>query len=374
MGHVYIPGLRVSEYELVKKHRILPIKGEVLAEVGQSVLPDTVVARAFIPGKVKAENIAGLLSIEPSEVKTYMKKKVGETFSKDDILAESKGFFGLFRTAIKAPFDGAVEGISNITGQVIFRAEPAPLEVKAYIPGIVKEVYPKEGVLIETWASFIQGIFGIGGERYGTIKIVVDDPTEPLDESKIDESCRGAIIVGGTVLPVSTIEKAEKFGVIGIVIGGIDARDLVDYLGYDLGVAITGSESTLLSIIVTEGFGDIPMANKTFELLRKYQGHRASINGATQIRAGVIRPEIIIQQKEPSNEILYKIISPEMKGLEMGSTVRVIRVPYFGKIGKVDELPAELRKLESETEARVAVIRFGDKVVTVPRANLEMIE
>ena len=36
------------------------------------------------------------------------------------------------------------------------------------------------------------------------------------------------------------------------------------------------------------------MAQKTFDMLKHRAGSIASINGATQIRAGVVRPEIIV--------------------------------------------------------------------------------
>ena len=67
-------------------------------------------------------------------------------------------------------------------------------------------------------------------------------------------------------------------------------------LGYDLGVAITGHEDIRPTLIITEGFGQIAMAGRTYELLAANAGRRASANGATQIRAGVLRPEIIIPQ------------------------------------------------------------------------------
>ena len=49
-----------------------------------------------------------------------------------------------------------------------------------------------------------------------------------------------------------------------------------------------------ITVIVTEGFGDIAMAERTFDMLKDHAGDDASVNGATQIRAGVMRPEIII--------------------------------------------------------------------------------
>ena len=37
-------------------------------------------------------------------------------------------------------------------------------------------------------------------------------------------------------------------------------------LGYNLGVAITGSERVGLTLVITEGFGEVPMAERTFAL------------------------------------------------------------------------------------------------------------
>ncbi len=64
------------------------------------------------------------------------------------------------------------------------------------------------------------------------------------------------------------------------------------------------------------------------------------------------------------------------KGLEIGSPIRVIRSPYFGKLGKVTALPSPLQKLESESMARVLEVEFDSdgKHAVIPRANVEMIE
>ena len=58
-----------------------------------------------------------------------------------------------------------------------------------------------------------------------------------------------------------------KVGAAALVSGGIDDQDLKEILGYDLGVAVTGSEKIGLTLIVTEGFGEIAMAERTFRLL-----------------------------------------------------------------------------------------------------------
>ena len=61
--------------------------------------------------------------------------------------------------------------------------------------------------------------------------------------------------------------------------------------------------------------------------------------------------------------------------MEIGSLLRVIREPYFGAIGAVAELPPELTALESEARVRVVNVKLRDgRVVTLPRANVELIE
>ena len=116
------------------------------------------------------------------------------------------------------------------------------------------------------------------------------------------------------------------------------------------------------------------MARRTHALLSAHAGERASVNGATQIRAGVIRPEVIIpKHEEVSAEELTA--PPEVKGLEVGDVIRCIRYPHFGRIGKVVALPPELKRMESETEVRVLEVEFEDgERAIIPRANIEMIE
>lgn len=138
-------------------------------------------------------------------------------------------------------------------------------------------------------------------------------------------------------------------------------------------MAITGHEEIGLTIVVTEGFGVIDMAQKTYELLKQFEGHKTSMHGKTQIRAGVMRPEIIIPL--PIGEEELKAEEPKMATLEIGTTVRIIRQPNFGKIATITALPEKLTRVESETMVRIleAELEDGTKVI-LPRANVEVIE
>jgi pyruvate/2-oxoglutarate dehydrogenase complex dihydrolipoamide acyltransferase (E2) component len=373
MGTAYTPGLTVSANTVILKTRRLPIKGEVLVQEGDLVQPDTVVARALLPGILQTVRVAQILGIEPKQIHSALKVKEGDTVEKDQVIAETKGFLGLFRGVAKSPVAGTVELISEVTGHVGVRQPPTVIDVNAYVQGRVVKVLPQEGAVIETQGALIQGIFGVGGERRGTLRVLVSSPNETLTAQHIPDDVAGQILVGGAAVEADAITRAAERGAVGIVAGGIRDTDLIRYLGRDIGVAITGSEDIPLSIIVTEGFGAIQMASRTFRLLKSLEGKTASINGATQIRAGVIRPEIIVPLEDPTR-LPESPPAREAQTLDIGSAVRIIREPYFGRLGTVVELPPELMEIESGTHARVLKAKLDDgTVAVVPRANVEII-
>ena len=374
MAHAYTPGLKVLAHTTLIKERRLPLSGEILVNKGTKVRGEDVVARTELPGNVQTLNIHGLLGILPDEVEEAMLKKINDPIKKDEIVAQSKGFFGLLKSSVRSPIDGVVESVSKITGQIIMREPPIPVEVMAYIDGEVVDIIQNEGVKIKTSGSFIQGIFGIGGETIGELTMAANDPKDVLTEKDIDKAFKEKIIVGGSIVTYTALEQARKVGVKGIVIGGIEDQDLKQFMGYDIGIAITGSEQVGLTLIITEGFGKMSMANRTFQLLKSLAGKRSSINGATQIRAGVMRPEVIVPMEEVRDSKKTADISTG-SGLGLGMAVRIIREPHFGAIGKVVALPVELQKIETEALARVLQVELEDKqVVALPRANVEIIE
>jgi hypothetical protein len=356
---------------VLRRERRLPLKGEVLAEVGQSVGANDVVARTLLPGNVQTVNVANSLGADPMEVPETLVKKIGEEIGAGEALARRKGLFGLFNSECKSPAAGTVEAVSEVTGQVIVREPPIPVEVDAYLDGIVAEVIEEEGVLVEARGAFVQGIFGIGGETYGELTTAVSSPDKELTSADLKAEFAGKVVVGGSYVSHDVLHEAIKLGVKAVIVGGFDDRDLRDILGYDLGVAITGTEEIGITLMLTEGFGRMPMAERTFRLLERHAGRLGSVSGATQIRAGVMRPEVIIPHPE---EALGGSGAEGSTGLEIGTLLRGIREPYFGHIGRVTALPPELQALESEAKVRVLEAEFDGKRVTIPRANVELIE
>lgn len=372
MPTAYTPGLRITRSAELRRERRLPLRGDVLVGWGATVAADTVVARSELPGNVQAVNLAARLSLDPPRVPGALLRPIGSPVTRGEVIAESKGMFGLMTQRVESPADGTLESISAVTGQLLVRERPIPVEVNAYVRGIVEEVLAGEGVVVRTRGALLQGIFGVGGETFGRIAMAVERPGDELTRDHLREEHRGMVVVGGSYVSHATLVAAREIGVAAVVVGGFDDRDLCDLLGRDLGVAITGGEEIGLTLVLTEGFGRIAMAERAWTLLRELAGRQASVSGATQIRAGVLRPEIVIPDDEPG---ALGTEDPALAGLAAGALVRAIRSPYFGRIGHVVELPVEPRELETGAIVRVVRVRFEDDGVEaeLPRANVERI-
>ena len=147
MAHSYTPGLKVTDKMMITKKRILPLKGNVVVKVGDKVEPDTVVARTDLPGNVEPLNVANILGVPPEDVEDCMLKKEGDKIEKNEVIALNSSFFGLFKQKALAPTSGSIESISSVTGQVLLRGKPIPVEVKAYLVGDVVEIKVPSGVM-----------------------------------------------------------------------------------------------------------------------------------------------------------------------------------------------------------------------------------
>ena len=372
MAHAYTPGLRVTARTVLRRERRLPLKGRVLVGAGDAVGPQDVVARTELPGNAQTMNLASWLEVDSDRVPQALCKRVGSDVRAGELLAETQGFFGFARRRVMAPVDGFIESVSSVTGQLLLREPPTPVEVNAYVRGIVVEVLPEEGVIVEARGALLQGIFGVGGETWGAIGVAVDSPGAELTPGRLRPEHRGHVVVGGAFVTHDALMRARELGVAAVVVGGLDDLDLRRLLGRDLGVAITGSEELGLTVELTEGFGRIRMSDRAWEVLRARAGRLASVSGATQIRAGVLRPEVLIPEPDAGTEPVERDVSA---GLALGSQVRVIRAPHFGRVGQVVELPSDLRRLETEAMVRVLIVVFpedGTRVL-VPRANVEII-
>ncbi|MGE5561235.1 MAG: hypothetical protein ACM3XN_09370 [Chloroflexota bacterium] len=273
---------------------------------------------------------------------------------------------------VTAPATGTITAVEPARHIIRLQRAYQPALLQAYIPGRVVAVTPSESVTIETPAAFIQGVFGIGGERHGELALLTDDPAHVLTAAELTPAVAGKVIVGGAFADFDALLRAAELGAVGVIVGGARATDLSRLAGRNIGVGVTGHEEITLSVILTEGFGPLRMSARTFDLLKAHAGRPCSLSGASQIRAGVIRPEVIIPLAAltPAAEADGHNGTPS---LAVGTVVRIIRAPYFGAWGRVAELASDA--VARPTGARMPVLKVDledGRRVEVLENNVEL--
>jgi hypothetical protein len=456
----------VARRTVIRKERLLAMPGEVLVEVGQTVQPDTVVARTQeLPGEpyvvdLKAEFHTRLA---PEEVDLACLKKIGDRVTAGETIARrARGAIGEI-LSVRCPVNGTVEFISRSSARILVREDPrsaehvvivaaakdidvwppslrmymrfkegdevhqgsviaasprgldsfdiaySPVagfiekvctrtgtvtiirpvketEVDAYLPGVVTEIVPDLGVVVTSTGIVIRGVFGIGFENYGPLMVIARDASDEVDEDRITPECAGKVLVTGAYVSEKALRRAADVGVRGIISGGADSLDLVRLIGMEIGVGITGQEDIPLTVVLTEGFGRMSMAAPVFALLSAGAGRIVSLNGSTQLRAGVIRPEVIIaddpgQATDRGYDALgaggdAQTASGLVEGAgesTAGRRARVVAKPYFGAWGYVEGPPEQDSTLESGITATTVVVRLDDgRAVRVAKNNIEV--
>jgi hypothetical protein len=360
MGQAYAGGASVLDDALVERWRELPMRGSILVKENDLVEADTVIGRATLPGEGILVRVAEELGIAPDEAMQCVTVSIGDEVRKGQSIAIHRVFFGLLKAEVVAPVSGVVELTSAVTGTVMIRLPSEEIQLSAYTRGRITRVEEGVGVAVTAACTLVQGVFGVGGERFGRLRVLQESgDIGSFPRSGSDE---GAVIVSKGAPTVTALREAATRGVAGWIAGCVSDAVVEEYAQKCIGVAITGDEQVPFPFFVTEGFGAIPMN----------EGALVSISGVTQVRAGAVRPEAIIPFPDQSPRERKQGAVDE--GLVTGRLVRLIRHPYFGDIGTVRELPSETRQIPTGAYARVAVVELrGGAVVEVPRANIELL-
>jgi hypothetical protein len=353
----YYPSLtQVIPLATIRRERILPVAGEVLVNMGARVESTSLVARAEVPGRYHIFNVAQTLGVSPDAAAKYIRVKERQPVRAGHVIAGRRVSLAMVPRVIRTPADGVVAAVGG--GRVLLKSVGEPVEVRAHLPGTVSNVMPKMGVLIETVGALVQGVWGIGRESFGVLKVLAKQPGQALRARSIDVACHGAVLVGGSTMDQAALQQALELQVRGIVIGSLDPT------------LVEAAQEVPFPIIATEGLGQAPMAAPLFNLLRTNDGREAAISGYTQPRWGAIRPEIIIPLPARGASPPAAVGAP----LEVGDQVRVIGGPAMGTVGTVRHLPISPWPLETGARVRGAVVAVEkEEEQFVPFFNLELL-
>lgn len=314
------------------------------------------------------------LDVWPRMLRTYAHCREGDEVKQGQILAAAPSPLGW--DCAYAPVSGVVEKICTRTGAITIVRPARPTEVDAYIRGEVTAVNPGDSAEVSTAAAYIEGLFGLGGEAYGPLARVAG-PDRVLEAADILPSHEGCVVFGGALASLEAMNRALEVKATGLISGGINHLDVVKLLGREVMVGLTGQEELPLTVVITGGFGVMPMSQRAYNLLCAYEGAIASVNGRTQIRAGAVRPEVIIPLGEGiSPDLPDADVQVARAGGELvpGAMVRITRLTHFGQYGRVVSVLGSRVRLETEISLYTVDVELLDgTVVTVAENNVEVV-
>ena len=347
------PVLHVLPLTTIVRERVLPVPGKVNMHVNQRVNPTDVVAETTFAREHALLDVARTFGISASEADKLIRVKEGDRLEKDALIAEKPG---LFPTTIKAPRAGRVMVCGS--GQVMMEVGDARIELRAGLPGVVTQIIPDKGVVIRTAGALVQGVWGNGRIDNGQMVSLIEKPDDILVADRLDVSLRGSVILAGQVRDLDTLKAAVALPVRGLILASMPST------------LIEAAYKLRFPILVTEGFGAMPMNTAAFKLLTTNNKREATVNADHLDRYTGTRPEVIIPlpvSSEPEEPNQYE-------RFELGRHVRMQRPPNAGMLGTISELPPGLSLLPSGLRAPAAEVKLENgEVALVPLVNLEVV-
>jgi hypothetical protein len=321
---------------------------------GQAVEPETVIARAMIPGLEHEIGVSSALGVAPEDLGACMVKREGDRVEAGEALAASRGFMGLVSYVVPSPVSGVVETISPVTGTVVVRGAPRSLDLVAGIAGVVAETLPGRGAIVESEGVLVRGVHSVGGPAYG--KLLAPPPGEGsihpgyiVVQDQLEEGTtgRGRTVDVGAAAPTC------------VVAGSASYRSLLR-LGARCAVLITG------------GFGRWGAGDRIVRMLAGLGGRWAAVNGAS-FPCSLFVPAVAGSPLPPIEKCL-RAFRPRGAGEppREGDRVVITAGPAAGHAAEVLDVLPGFTMMPSGTFARAAEVRLGDgSTAVVPLQNLE---
>lgn len=249
----------------------------------------------------------------------------------------------------------------------------APIVIPSGLRGKVIKTTARGGVVIQTRAALLTGNIGAGQQVAGFLTLWQPASSRPSPVPA------GAILVIPGYATFAMLRQAVASGVVGIVAGSIEMRDLEGFLGLDVfdllnSVDVDTAQARLpsLTLLFTEGFGSVPMPPSTLQLLTRYQGAIALLSGVTSTRYALY-PELLISLPEAEAQRNWPPPAFDAS-LRLGARVRVRFGTNAGATGDIDYFFVHQHRFVSGVQGRAVRLRLADgTTLVVPIMNIERI-
>ena len=226
-----------------------------------------------------------------------------------------------------------------------------------HVRGLVTQV-SSTAIEITITSAVVHGVGGTGAPVHGTLALGVTEPDGELRPAAIDATMAGHIVVGGGWASAETLSRARAVGVAGVVVGGLRARELLDFRSAHRRRHELGALSAGFGVLVLEGFGPAGMEPALFAWLRAHDGRTATLFGDGHRLA-------VYDASSPPTRTPVAVVGDRVFG---------IRRPALGVGGVLVQVAEDLRVLPSGITARTGQVRTDDgRLLEVALANLEAV-
>jgi hypothetical protein len=350
---IHAPVHHIIGLTTIVRERVLPVSGNVLARLHQKVSAVDVVAETRWAREHVLLDVARAFGTSPAMADRLLKCKVNDRVAANAVIAASRG---LIPRVVRAPREGTVVAAGG--GQVLLEVGETKLELRAGIPGTVIETIPSRGVVIQTAGGLVQGFWGNGRIDMGLLVNLTESPDAILNAGRLDVSLRGSIILAGMVKDAETLQTAAELPVRGLILSSI------------VPTLLQKAREMRYPIMVTEGFGTLPMNSAAYKLLSTNAKREVIVNAEVYDRYAGTRPEVIIPLPISSNPPAPR----EVELLAPGLQVRMRRPPHMGMLGTIVRIKPGLTTLPSGLRARAAEVKLeNNETALAPLVNLEVV-
>jgi hypothetical protein len=337
----------------IVRERLLPISGTVLARLNQKVNSTDVIAETNWAREHVLLDVARILRVTPAVADRLIKCKEDDRLASGAEIAVGQG---LFPRSVRAPREGRVAAVGG--GQVLMEVGESKVELRAGISGTVIEIIPNRGVVIQTAGALAQGVWGNGRIDSGLLVNIAEKPDGVLTAERLDVSLRGSILLAGMVKDAETLRTAADLPVRGLILSSLPPS------------LIQTAREMRYPIMVTDGFGSLPMNSVAYKLLSTNAKRDVTVNAEVYDRYSGARPEVIISLPISSEPPAPREVETFAPGLQ----VRMRRPPALGMIGSIAAVKPGLTMFLSGLRAPAAEVKLENgETVVVPLVNLEVV-
>lgn len=346
--------------------RRLPTQGEIFVQKGDHATQSQIIGECHMPGDEMSFKVAQVLGVRASHLDSFMKKKLGERVHQGEVVAD-RGIWRLRRRFL-SPLDGTLIELNEDSGMLVIQKDVVKHSLEAGFDGEVVAVEPQLAVDVRVTANILQGIFGFVENGFAEVDILTGD--EPLRERHIDGGSCDKLIVSNGRVTIGVLRRALSMGVRGIVAASISASDWEEYILSESEKDFGSPEQNGLSLVFTEGFGDLRMREEMWDFLLAIKGQTVLM----ELSEFEQRPRIVfpISSSVPKTQPKASLTKMHVKA-KKGARVRLISGKRFGEVGTLTSarLQSGGRPNELPNLAKIRLDQGQEEYV--PRWNFEVI-